>query len=187
MASQISSYLFEGLPSEHQWWDSLERRSVQLSDEIMMMITKIVIILMILISLLCSGQFNCQLCDKSFRTPTFLIQHYVSPHFRNELRRLEHLETNSISLRKVEISQLFLNSHPFLQIWSDWHRTCVNCFPPLSEFSAALASKKCCLCNATFDQDAKLMMHLGATHKEVNFSYRMNCLIAPSQAKVWKT
>jgi len=68
------------------------------------------------------GQFNCQLCDKSFRTPTFLLQHYVSPHFRHELR---------------------------------------------SEFSAALASKKCCRCSISFDSDAKLMMHLGATHREV--------------------
>jgi hypothetical protein len=33
------------------------------------------------------GTHQCQLCDKSFRTPTFLIQHYTSPHFRNELRK----------------------------------------------------------------------------------------------------
>jgi len=83
------------------------------------------------------GQFNCQICEKSFRTPTFLIQHYVSPHFRNELR---------------------------------------------SEFSAALASKKCCLCSATFDQDAKLMMHLGATHREV-LKYLPAGVTAPSSAR----
>ena len=152
-------------------------RSVQLSEFTIMMIIEImmitIIVIMILISVSLAGQFNCQICDKSFRTPTFLIQHYVSPHFRNELRRLKlifvHLETNSISLQKVEISQVFLNSHPFLKIKSDWHKTCVHCFPPFSEFSAALASKKCCFCNATFDQDAKLMMHLGATHREVKF------------------
>merc|ERR1719192_1185411 len=83
------------------------------------------------------GQFNCQLCDKSFRTPTFLLQHYVSPHFRNELR---------------------------------------------SEFSVALASKKCCLCSASFDNDAKLMMHLGATHREV-IKYLPSGVTIPSSTR----
>lgn len=32
------------------------------------------------------GQFQCVLCDRSFGTPTFLMQHYVSPHFSRELR-----------------------------------------------------------------------------------------------------
>ena len=75
----------------------MEWRSVQLSDLMMIIIFPMMIIrskfhlAMLLISLLLPGQFNCQICDKSFRTPTFLLQHYVSPHFRNELRRLEHL------------------------------------------------------------------------------------------------
>ena len=34
-----------------------------------------------------NGQHACQICDKTFKTPTFLIQHYVTPHFRHELRR----------------------------------------------------------------------------------------------------
>ena len=33
------------------------------------------------------GQFQCVLCDRSFGTPTFLMQHYVSPHFSRELRK----------------------------------------------------------------------------------------------------
>ena len=33
------------------------------------------------------GQFQCVLCERSFGTPTFLMQHYVSPHFSRELRR----------------------------------------------------------------------------------------------------
>jgi len=32
------------------------------------------------------GEFNCMLCEKSFKTPTFLLQHYVSPHFKTELK-----------------------------------------------------------------------------------------------------
>jgi len=32
------------------------------------------------------GEFNCVLCSKSFKTPTFLLQHYVSPHFKQELK-----------------------------------------------------------------------------------------------------
>lgn len=32
------------------------------------------------------GNFQCVLCDRSFGTPTFLMQHYVSPHFSRELR-----------------------------------------------------------------------------------------------------
>jgi len=32
------------------------------------------------------GQFQCVLCERSFGTPTFLMQHYVSPHFSKELR-----------------------------------------------------------------------------------------------------
>jgi len=32
-----------------------------------------------------SGEFNCEICDKSFRTPTFLAQHYASGHFRTKL------------------------------------------------------------------------------------------------------
>jgi len=32
------------------------------------------------------GEFRCVLCDKSFKTPTFLLQHYVSPHFKTELK-----------------------------------------------------------------------------------------------------
>ena len=34
-----------------------------------------------------AGQFACQLCDKTFRTATFLLQHYVTPHFKEELKR----------------------------------------------------------------------------------------------------
>ena len=54
-----------------------------------------------------TGQYNCQICDKSFRTPTFLLQHYVSPHFRNELRRFKYLKKSSrnylkcLSLSKI--------------------------------------------------------------------------------------
>ena len=33
------------------------------------------------------GQFQCVLCERSFGTPTFLMQHYVSPHFSKELRK----------------------------------------------------------------------------------------------------
>jgi len=33
-----------------------------------------------------AGNFQCVLCDRSFGTPTFLMQHYVSPHFSRELR-----------------------------------------------------------------------------------------------------
>ena len=33
------------------------------------------------------GAFQCVLCDRSFGTPTFLMQHYVSPHFSRELRK----------------------------------------------------------------------------------------------------
>ena len=32
------------------------------------------------------GKYECVLCDRSFGTPTFLMQHYVSPHFSQELR-----------------------------------------------------------------------------------------------------
>merc|ERR1719461_1156291 len=32
------------------------------------------------------GEFQCLLCEKSFKTPTFLLQHYVSPHFKSELK-----------------------------------------------------------------------------------------------------
>jgi len=69
------------------------------------------------------GQFACQLCDKTFRTATFLLQHYVTPHFKSELK---------------------------------------------AEFADILPTKKCPTCTASFDSDAKLMMHLGATHREVN-------------------
>ena len=34
------------------------------------------------------GEFQCVLCERSFGTPTFLMQHYVSPHFSRELRKL---------------------------------------------------------------------------------------------------
>lgn len=34
-----------------------------------------------------SGKFKCVLCDRSFGTPTFLMQHYVTPHFSSLLRR----------------------------------------------------------------------------------------------------
>ena len=68
------------------------------------------------------GQFACQLCDKTFRTATFLLQHYVTPHFKSELK---------------------------------------------TEFADILPTKKCPTCLAMFDSDAKLMMHLGATHREV--------------------
>ena len=33
------------------------------------------------------GAFQCVLCERSFGTPTFLMQHYVSPHFSRELRK----------------------------------------------------------------------------------------------------
>ena len=36
-----------------------------------------------------------------------------------------------------------------------------------SEFSAALVKKRCPKCGATFSTETKLMMHLGATHREV--------------------
>eukprot|EP00092_Neocalanus_flemingeri_P039851 GFUD01043402.1.p1 GENE.GFUD01043402.1~~GFUD01043402.1.p1 ORF type:complete len:648 (-),score=155.03 GFUD01043402.1:902-2845(-) len=68
------------------------------------------------------GEFNCILCEKSFKTPTFLLQHYVSPHFKNELK---------------------------------------------NEFTDALVKKKCPTCKAGFDTETKLLMHLGATHREV--------------------
>jgi len=32
------------------------------------------------------GDFQCALCEKSFKTPTFLLQHYVSPHFKTQLK-----------------------------------------------------------------------------------------------------
>lgn len=32
------------------------------------------------------GAFNCHICQKSFKTPTFLYQHYTSSHFQNEIR-----------------------------------------------------------------------------------------------------
>jgi len=32
------------------------------------------------------GDFQCALCEKSFKTPTFLLQHYVSPHFKAQLK-----------------------------------------------------------------------------------------------------
>ena len=34
-----------------------------------------------------AGAFQCVLCDRSFGTPTFLMQHYVSPHFSRELSK----------------------------------------------------------------------------------------------------
>lgn len=68
------------------------------------------------------GEFKCVLCEKSYKTPTFLLQHYVSPHFRTEL-------TN--------------------------------------EFADAISKKKCPTCKASFDSGTKLIMHLGATHREV--------------------
>lgn len=67
------------------------------------------------------GEFQCVLCDKSFKTPTFLLQHYVS-HFKSELK---------------------------------------------SEFASDLAKKKCPTCKSIFDTETKLLMHLGATHREV--------------------
>lgn len=68
-----------------------------------------------------SGLFQCHMCEKSFKTQTFLLQHYVS-HFKLELKR---------------------------------------------DFGDSLSQKKCPTCHGTFDSEAKLSMHLGATHKEV--------------------
>ena len=46
-------------------------------------------------------------------------------------------------------------------------------FTNFSEFSDALAKKKCPTCKASFDTEMKLMMHIGATHREVGLYKEM--------------